>query len=97
MFFCRVEPICRKNVATALITTKTNIKSDTPLFNYLHETCGKSFSTISWITARKVSKYGPEITPYLDSFHALDISNFCENANTQPLTEFEISRIENAP
>ena len=127
MIFCTVESLCCKNVTTALITANTNMKSDTPWFNYLHEACGKSFSTISRITAWKVSKYGvffwsvffrtraeygdllcnspysastgkygSEKTPCFDSFQALDISNFYDNTNTQPLTELKTSRTENA-
>ena len=110
MLFCRVESLCCKNVTTTLITANTNMKSDTPWFNYLHETCGKSFSTISRVTVWKVSKYGTFFwsvfskyrkirtrkAPYFNSLQALDISNFCDNANTQPSTELKISRTEKA-
>ena len=34
-----------------------------------------SMIILELITARKVSKYGPEITPYFDTFHAVNFSS----------------------
>ena len=48
----------------------------------------------TYLFSSNTGKYGPEKTPYLDNFHAVDVVVFCDKAAEKVSSEISITEYE---